>query len=155
MPDYAYPVAEAPAFLINDLARLLRTEFERRIAGAGLGITPVEARILMTLTVTGPLRQHHLAERLTVAPMTLTGVLARLESAMLVARGSDPDDGRARIVSLTPQAQDLVPRIRAIGHEVLAVARGTIDTPDWDRFLSVALEARANLLAHSTQGPRR
>lgn len=139
--------SESPAFLMHDLARLLRAEFERRIAVSGLGITPVEGRILINLALAGPLRQHHLADRLAVARMTLTGVLARLEGAGLIVRDTDPDDGRARIVALSAQAQGLVPRIRAIGQEVRAVARGDIDEQTWDAFLTQARQARKNLLA--------
>jgi MarR family transcriptional regulator for hemolysin len=146
--------ADSPAFLMHDLSRLLRTEFERRIAGSGLGITPVEGRILITLALAGPLRQHHLAERLVVARMTLTGVLARLEGAGLVARCGDPEDGRARIVALTPQAEALVPRIRAIGREVRTVARGDIDEPAWEAFLAMARQARKNLQPQGKAGAR-
>jgi len=148
------PATDSPAFLMYDLARLLRAEFERRISGSGLGITPVEGRILITLAFAGPLRQHHLAERLVVARMTLTGVLARLESAGLVTRCGDPDDGRARIVALTPQAQALVPSIRAIGREVRNAARGDIDDPAWEAFLAQARQARKNLLAQTQRGAR-
>ncbi|HHX91261.1 MAG TPA: MarR family transcriptional regulator [Paracoccus sp.] len=133
---------------MHDLARLLRAEFERHIADSGLGITPIEGRILITLAIAGPLRQHILAERLVVARMTLTGVLNRLEDAGLIARDDDPQDGRARIVSLTPEAQALVPRIRASGREVRDIARGDIDPAAWQAFLTQAHQARQNLLAH-------
>lgn len=148
------PATDSPAFLMYDLARLLRADFERRIAGSGLGITPVEGRILITLAFAGPLRQHHLAERLVVARMTLTGVLARLEGAGLVARCGDPADGRARIVALTPQAQALIPRLRAIGRAVRDAARGDMDEPAWEAFLTHARQARQNLLAQTHGGAR-
>lgn len=139
---------DTPAFLMHDLARLLRAEFERQIADSGLGITPVEGRILITLAIAGPMRQHNLAERLVVARMTLTGVLGRLEDAGLIVRDGDPQDGRARIVSLTCKAQALVPRIRAIGLEVRDIARGDIDAAAWHAFLTQAHQARQNLLSH-------
>ena len=139
---------DTPAFLMHDLARLLRTEFERQIADSGLGITPVEGRILITLAIAGPLRQRNLAERLVVARMTLTGVLGRLEDAGLIARDGDPQDGRARIVSLTRKAQALVPRIHTIGREVRDIARGDIDAAAWQAFLIQAHQARQNLLSH-------
>lgn len=148
------PNTDSAAFLMHDLARLLRAEFERQIAGSGLGITPVEGRILMTLALAGPLRQHHLAERLAVARMTLTGVLARLEDAGLIARSGDPDDGRARIVTLTPQAQALVPVIRAMGREVRSIARGDINEQAWEAFLTQARQARQNLLTHNQNRTR-
>ncbi|KPQ05680.1 MAG: transcriptional regulator [Rhodobacteraceae bacterium HLUCCA12] len=147
MPNNPDPATESPAFLMHDLARLLRSEFERRIAGSELGVTPIEGRILITLAMAGPLRQHQLAERLGVARMTLTGVLARLERAGLVTRHHDPEDGRARIVALTAPAQTLVPTIRAIGQEVRTVARGDMDEAAWDSFLAHARQARQNLLA--------
>ena len=139
---------DTPAFLMHDLARLLRAEFERQIAESGLGITPVEGRILITLAIAGPLRQHNLAERLVVTRMTLTGVLTRLEDAGLIARCGDPGDGRARVVSLTPKAHAVVPRIRAIGGEARDIARGEIGAAAWQAFLTQAHQARQNLLTH-------
>lgn len=136
---------ENVTFLIFDLARLIRGEFERRVEAARLGVTPAEARVLVNMARLGPLRQHLLAERLGVGQMSLTGFLDRLEEAGLVARSADPDDRRAKQVRLTPAAEPVLAGIAAIGQEIRAAARVGISDADWEGFRDVALAARANL----------
>lgn len=132
-------------FLINDLARLIRSEFERRIAEERLAVTPAEARVLAHVARGGSTRQHLLAERLGVAPMSLTGFLDRLEAAGLVARVPDPDDRRAKRVGTTPAAEPVLETIGRIGAEVRAAARGDIAESDWALFYETARRAAANL----------
>ncbi|PZQ50368.1 MAG: MarR family transcriptional regulator [Rhodovulum sulfidophilum] len=145
-------------FAIGDLARLIRAEFERRIAEAGLPITPSEARVLAHVAHAGSARQNVLAERLGLAPMSLTGFLDRLEAAGLVARETDPDDRRAKRVVATAAAAEVLAATARIGAEIRAAARGGIDEADWRRFYETALAASGNLararaeIADATRG---
>lgn len=134
-------------FVLLDLARLFRAEFERRVASAGLGVTPAEARVLAHLARSGPVRQHLLAERLGVAQMSLTGFLDRLEAAGLVRRSPDPDDRRAKLAGLTEAADPVLGRIAEIGAAIRAASRQGVAEADWERFRAVALAARDNLAA--------
>ena len=43
------PDPDALGFVLIDVARMLRSAFERRIATAGLGLTPGEARTLVRI----------------------------------------------------------------------------------------------------------
>lgn len=134
-------------FVLLDLARLFRAEFERRVASAGLGVTPAEARVLAHLARSGPVRQHLLAERLGVAQMSLTGFLDRLEAAGLVRRSPDPDDRRAKLARLTEATDPVLGRIAEIGAAIRASARQGIPEADWEQFRAIALAARDNLAA--------
>ena len=82
-------------FLITDLSRLIRAEFDRRIGETGLGLTAGEARALSHVARAGGSRQSVLAEKMGVEAMTLTGFLDRLEARGLVERTTDPSDRRA------------------------------------------------------------
>jgi DNA-binding MarR family transcriptional regulator len=64
------------------------------------GMTVAQAATLEALSH-GGLRLSDLGTRLGIAPSTLTRNLGRLEEKGLVARTSDPDDGRAQRVDLT------------------------------------------------------
>jgi DNA-binding MarR family transcriptional regulator len=138
---------EGTAFLVLDLARLFRAEFERRVEAARLGVTPAEARVLAHMARLGPAPQHVLAERLGVARMSLTGFLDRLERAGLVERRVDARDRRAKEVRLTPAAEDVLAGIATVGLDLRAAARAGIPDADWERFRTVALAVRANLAA--------
>lgn len=133
------------AFLANDLARLTRLEFERRIASEPISVTPAEARVLAHVARIGSARQNVLAERLGIGPMSLTGFLDRLEAAGLVTRSGDPSDRRAKLVALTPAAAPVLETIRRVGAETRALARAGVPEADWALFLEVMGRAVDNL----------
>jgi MarR family transcriptional regulator, transcriptional regulator for hemolysin len=132
-------------FLVVDLTRLLRAEFDRRVNEAGLSITAGEARILMNLARCGPIRQHLLAERIGISRMSLTNYLDRLEMAGLVRRDDDPGDRRAKSVCITDAADPLLNELEHIRSKVGSTARGSIGEDDWHRFAMLVREARSNL----------
>ncbi|TPE53904.1 MarR family winged helix-turn-helix transcriptional regulator [Amaricoccus solimangrovi] len=133
------------SFLVADLARLMRLEFERRIAEEPISVTPAEARVLAHVARGGTTRQCVLAERLGIGPMSMTGFLDRLEAAGLVARVPDSRDRRAKLVSLTEAARPVLATIARTGEAARARARGDIPEEDWRRFQEVARRVIANL----------
>lgn len=138
--------ADNTSFLILDIARLLRVEFERRVADAHLGITPGEARALASVARFGPLRQHDLADLTGLGAMSVTAVLDRLEGAGLIRRDADPDDRRAKLVSVTGDAAPILAQLRTIGDEVRSITRGDLPAADWQSFRGLLKVARDNHL---------
>ncbi|MCB1387328.1 MAG: winged helix-turn-helix transcriptional regulator [Nitratireductor sp.] len=134
-------------FVIADLSRLMRAQFERLVEGQGLGLTAGEAGVLVHLNRCGPIRQHLLAARLGLSGMTVTNYVDRLQKAGLVMRGEDPTDRRAKIVSLTPQAALPLAEVSSLGKATWRIARGGIDDDDWKQFIRIALKMRSNLIA--------
>lgn len=132
-------------FLLNDLVRLLRLDFERRMTEQPVSVTPAEARVLAHVAREGTARQNVLAERLGIGPMSLTGFLDRLEAAGLVARTGDPTDRRAKLVSLTPEAGPVIETIARLGEETRRLAREGIADADWTLFSEVLGRAVENL----------
>ena len=112
MPKTADP--DSLGFVLADAARLMRAAVEQAIAEAGFGVTPGEARTLIHISVLDLPRQAAIAERMGVEPMTLSGYLDRLEAQGLVRREPDPNDRRAKIVTLTAEGEALVAAIRSI-----------------------------------------
>ncbi|GGA25131.1 MarR family winged helix-turn-helix transcriptional regulator [Neptunicoccus cionae] len=140
------------SFLLLDVARLLRADFERRVAGAELGITPGEARTLANVARFGPLRQHDLANLTGIGPMSVTGMIDNLEQAGLVIRTPDPDDRRAKQVQITQKAHALLEDLHRIGEDVRAISRGGLSTEEWDTFHRLLKSARDNhLSAHHSR----
>lgn len=132
-------------FLVTDVARLVRQEFDRRISDAGLGVTPGEARTLSHAARAGSVRQTVLAERMGVEAMTLSGYLDRLEARGLVHRTVDPTDRRAKLVHLTDAATDLLARIREIAPKSRQRAEATMTANEWNTLQSLLKRARAGL----------
>lgn len=109
---------DAIGFLITDVARLLRAEFDRRTSNAGLGLTPGEARTLVNAARAGSVRQAVLAERMGVEAMTLSAYLDRLEGRGLIRRAVDPTDRRAKLVEVTDEAHPVLEAVSRIGTEL-------------------------------------
>jgi DNA-binding MarR family transcriptional regulator len=136
---------DSVGFLLTDATRLIRAEMDRRIAAAGLGLSPGDARALTHAARCGPIRQNLLAERMGVEAMTVSAALDRLEGQGLVERRADPTDRRAKLVHLTAAGEAMLDEIRPIGADIRAdVAKG-IAPADWQRFLDTLKLVRANL----------
>ena len=129
------PDPDALGFVLIDVARMLRSAFERRIATAGLGLTPGEARALVRVASLEGSRQLDIAQRMGIEPMTLSTYLDRLQSLGYIERRPDPADRRAKLIFTTPAADDLITNIRieqiglmqhvtsGIGEEALGLLR--------------------------------
>lgn len=118
------PGTDSFNFLVTDIARLIRGEFERRVTDARIGVTAAEARVLVHAARRGPVRQTVLAESLGVSQMCLTEFVNRLENAGLVERVTDPHDRRANLISLTGKSNSVLEAVLRIGREVTEVASG-------------------------------
>ena len=142
-------------FLIADLSRLMRAEMDRRIAEAGLGLTPGEGRALSHIARAGVVRQAVLAERMGVEAMTASGYLDRLEARGLVERQLDPSDRRAKLVHLTDAAADMLSRLRAIGSAFTDDISASVDPGDWRTMIQALKLARDRMLAMRCEAPTR
>ncbi len=113
------------AFVINDVARLLRTYADQK--AARLGMTRAQWAVLVRLDRFEGLKQSELADILDLQPITLTRLLDRLCDNGLIERRSDPSDRRVKRLFLTPQARPLLERLADLGDELMGVALADID----------------------------
>lgn len=130
-------------FLLSDISRLFRREFNRR--AGDLDLTQAQWRALAHLARAENVRQAALAERLEIQPITLARQLDRLEAAGWVERRPDPDDRRAVRLHLTPKAKPLIDRITALAGAIRAEALAGLEGPDRERLLDALCAVRANL----------
>jgi MarR family transcriptional regulator, transcriptional regulator for hemolysin len=137
-------------FLLTDLARLFRAEFDRRISTSGLGLTAGEARTLAHVARAEGMRQNVLAERLNVEAMSLSAMIDRLEARGLVTREADPTDRRAKCLRLTDSAGDTLAQVKAIARAISDDAAVGIGSADWAAVAAALKQARANILAIRT-----
>ena len=87
------------AFVLNDVARLLRTYADQR--ARQLGMTRAQWAVLARLEHAEGLKQSELAEMLDLQPITLTRLVDRLCANGLIERRPDPNDRRAKRLYLT------------------------------------------------------
>src|SRR5215211_2553055 len=91
---------------VTRMARRLRQE-------AGVDLGPSQIAALATVERHGPLSPSELAERERIKRPTVTRILGHLEAAGRVERVKAPEDGRASILTVTPEARRLLKPPRA------------------------------------------
>src|ERR1700733_353437 len=113
------------AFILNDVARLLRTYADYK-AGQ-FGITRAQWAVLVRVDRSEGLNQSELAEVLDLQPITLTRLLDKLCDGGLIERRPDPTDRRAKRLYLTPAAHPLRKQLGTLGEETMADALAGVD----------------------------
>ena len=113
MLDDAHP--DVPARLAIVTGRL-----NRRLRSASGQLSHGLLSALATISKQGPLRLAELAQLESVSAPSTTRLVAELESKGLVSREPDPADGRAVLLSITPEGEIAVAAARAARAEMVA-----------------------------------
>src|SRR6516225_10614897 len=121
------------AFLLNDVARMLRTYADHK-AGQ-FGITRAQWTVLARLDRFEGLKQSELAEMLDLQPITLTRLLDRLCASGLIERRPDPHDRRANRLYLTSAARPLLKQLAALGEGLMETVLQNVDAASQERLL--------------------
>jgi MarR family transcriptional regulator, transcriptional regulator for hemolysin len=131
------------AFMLNDVARLLRTYADHR--AAQYGMTRAQWAVLVRLDLSEGLNQSELAETLDLQPITLTRLLDKLCDSGLIERRPDPGDRRAKRLFLTPAARPLLKQLAVLGEETMNSATEGLSQDDIERMVSELATVKDNL----------
>jgi len=130
-------------FLLNDVARLMRTAYDRRIRK--LGLTRAQWWVLTHLYRGNGVTQTALAETLEIEKPTLGRLLDRLEAKGWVRREHDASDRRVWRVHLTAEVEPALRTMRAIAAELRRDALAGISAAERERFVDTLLAIKENL----------
>ena len=132
-------------FLILDIARLMRRNFNRDIQD--LNITQAQWQILFHISRNDGIRQAQLADTLEMQPISVARLIDRMQSAGWVRRSPDPNDRRAVNLHLEEKAEGVLDllRERAIGTRE-KILRG-ISEAEQMQLLDILQRMRTNLTA--------
>ena len=131
------------AFLLNDVARLLRTLADQR--ARQFGMTRAQWAVLVRLEHAEGLKQSELAELLDLQPITLTRLVDRLCANGLIERRPDPNDRRAKRLYLTAQARPLMDRLAELGGHMMETVLDGFDLKTIERMIGELSLVRTNL----------
>jgi MarR family transcriptional regulator for hemolysin len=131
------------AFVLNDVARLLRTYADQR--ARRFGMTRAQWAVLARLEHAEGLKQSELAEMLDLQPITLTRLVDRLCANGLIERRADPNDRRAKRLYLTPLARPLMDRLAELGQDMMGTVLEGLDTTAVERMTAELSLAKDNL----------
>lgn len=130
-------------FLLNDVARLMRTVYDRRIRE--LGLTRAQWWVLTHLFRADGITQTELAEVLEIEKPTLGRLLDRLQAKGWVRRTHDARDRRIWRVRLTKEVEPALRTMRAIAAELRRDALAGLSAEEQDRFVDSLLAIKSNL----------
>ena len=131
------------AFIINDVARLLRTYADHK--AAQFGMTRAQWAVLVRLDRSEGLNQSGLAEMLDLQPITLTRLLDKLCDSGLIERRPDPDDRRAKRLFLTSAARPLLEQLGSLGENTMAGALAGVAPGSVEQMVSQLATVKENL----------
>jgi MarR family transcriptional regulator, transcriptional regulator for hemolysin len=147
------------AFILNDVARLLRTYADYR--AAQFGMTRAQWAVLVRLDLYEGLNQSERADMLDLQPITLTRLLDKLCDSGLIERRPDPDDRRAKRLFLTRAARPLLLQLASLGEETMANVLEGVASETVEQMVSQLEVVRDNLRqliqkrnAHAPTGER-
>lgn len=138
-------MADSLGFLLSDVSRLIRRQFDER--ARGVGATRAQWKTLFVLSRNEGLNQGALADRLEVEPITLCRMIDRLEEAGLVERRRDPADRRAWRIHLTDAARPKIAHLQALADDMFEDILVGVAPAERARFTTTLNLIRDNLLA--------
>jgi MarR family transcriptional regulator, transcriptional regulator for hemolysin len=131
-------------FLLTDVARLMRTIYDRRVKS--LGLTRSQWWVLNNLFRGDGLTQTELADVLEVEKATLGRLLDRLEAKGWIRREADARDGRVWRVYLTAEVEPAMRTLRTVAAELRRDALAGLSAAESERFVDTLLAIRSNLV---------
>jgi DNA-binding MarR family transcriptional regulator len=130
-------------YLVNDVARLMRINYDRRVRS--LGLTRSQWWVLNHLFRHPGATQSELAAILEIERPTLGRLLDRLQAKGWVRREHDARDRRAWRVHLAPAAEPAMRKLRKHAAGLRRDALAGLSGKERERFVDALLAIKANL----------
>lgn len=141
---------QAPmGYLIHEVARLMKRRFEEEARIHG--ITLPQWRVLGQIALNEGITQVALAAATDADPMTVSGVLDRLEKRGLIDRYADPTDSRAKLARLTAEGEEIFNTARAVGLQMYEAALVGVTPEERQTVISALTKMRDNLTGQAAE----
>lgn len=133
------PLVSAYAELYLQLMRTM----DRRMAEQGASLS--RTKLLLCLQKRGPLRATDIADFFSQSPRTVTEAIDGLERDGLVERKPDPDDRRAKFISVTEKGLEAAAKTEPLRRQLIEQTFGTLDAEERETLLRLLTKAAASL----------
>jgi len=130
-------------FLIADVGRLLKTDYDRRLSHTGL--TRSQWWVLNQLYRRDGVTQAELADIMEMERPALGRLLDRLESSGWVRREEDAEDRRAKRVYLTEAVTPVINEMRDLAAETRRDASRGLSNDDLKQLVDMLLVIKQNV----------
>jgi MarR family transcriptional regulator, transcriptional regulator for hemolysin len=129
------------AFLLHDVARLLKKRLEQN----SRGLTRSQWQILAYLAQNEGINQKGLAELLEIEPITLGRIADKLEALGLIERHPHPTDRRTWLLHLMPAARSRLEQAGEYGDVTHREALAGVSEADRQHLLKTLQALKENL----------
>ena len=131
-------------FLVNDISRLITTEYNKIMKP--LGLTRAQWRVIVHLHRSDGLTQSDLAELLDVGKVSVGGLIDRLEHSDWVERRDDPQDRRSNLVYLTKKGRAIEKEMEKTGRELTRQTLRELGPDERAQLVDLLIAVKNNLL---------
>ena len=139
-------------FLVSDVARLLRTVFDRRVRH--LGLTRSQWLALTRIYRQPGCTLSELAETMEMEKASTGRLVDRLEANGFVVREADENDRRVKRIRLTGEAEAIERTMRGIALDTLQEALATLPDREREHAVETLLKVKASLQETLQNRPR-
>jgi len=133
--------------LVNDVARLIRVEADKRARVHGM--TRAQWGLMLRLSRNPGMSQKELADLLDVEPISVARMVDRLEANGLLERRADPGDRRIWRLHLLPAAEPMLAKMTSLSEELLAFVTRNVPPAVWASMMEGLIQMKSNLLQKS------
>lgn len=132
-------------WLTADIARLMRTVFDRRVKA--LGVTRPQWLAIVRLNRRPGASQSELADMMEIERAPAGKIVDRLEERGWVERRSHPDDRRVNRIFLTERGERLFALISPIAEATVADSLVDLDEADVEQLTDLLMRVKSRLSA--------
>lgn len=137
-------------FILSDISRLARKEFDRRVRD--LRVTRAQWLVLMHLARRPGCTQSDLADAMQMQKITVTRHVERLLRAGWVERHDHTEDGRAYHLHLSRKAEPLIDRLTGVADQLRGEYMRGLSAPRRAALIQDLLHIKTNLLRMDAEG---
>lgn len=138
-PDSGYRLEEQVGYILRQASQRHAAIFAGRIPEQ---LTTTQFATLVRLQEVGPCSQNQLGRLTAMDAATIKGVTDRLIQRGFVEAKVDPEDGRRRMLALTPAGLDAVARAIPAGLEISAETLEPLSPAEREQFMALLKKLR-------------
>ena len=132
-------------YMLSDVARLIRTVFDRRVRG--IGLTRAQWLVLTRLHRRPGASQTELADMLEIDRASAGRMIDRMEKGGWVLRHADSVDRRVNRLHLTREARRVHAKMWAIAEATIDDALASLSSKERDQFTRLTARVKGRLQA--------
>jgi MarR family transcriptional regulator for hemolysin len=140
-------------FILSDISRLARNEFDRRVRE--LGLTRAQWLVLLHLDRQPGCTQSDLADSLQMQKITISRHVARLVQSGWIERRDHSEDGRAYHLYVARKAEPLIRQLSAAAAQFRAEYMRGLSGGRRNALMEDLLRIKSNLLRINGEAKRR